>query len=145
MSVQFDFSQLSAFEVKIMNMLGQESRESRQLMNTLGSGLAREIRKNVRKRTKMKTGNLRKGIKKGKPYYYNKDQSFEVRVHEYAPHAHLVEYGHKMLTKYKKPVSNGYSFVRGKGFTKDAEKNYETAFAKDIDKFLDKLPKKGFG
>lgn len=145
MSVNFDFSQLSSFEVKVVNMLNQQSRESRQLMNTLGSGLAREIRKVARKKTKMKTGNLRKGIRKGKAYYYNKERSFEVRVHEYAPHAHLVEYGHKMLTKLKKPVKNGYSFVRGKGFIKDAEKTYETAFVKDVDKFVDKILKKGFG
>ncbi len=43
------------------------------------------------------TGNLYKGIKKGRTVYAYGDTEYNIRVYNGAPHAHLIEYGHMMV------------------------------------------------
>ena len=58
-------------------------------MGRAGNKLRSNVKKAYITRVRKKTGNLLKGISRGRPYLYQKDQ-FQVRVKNKAPHAHLV-------------------------------------------------------
>jgi hypothetical protein len=71
-----------------------------------------------------KTGKLRKSIKARESKFENGGWTVEVK----APHAHLVEYGHVMLTHEGKPTKKG--FVPGRPFLRPAvEQAYSAAIA----------------
>lgn len=99
-------------------------------MRKEGTKLRKETKKEARKLGK-KTGNYLKSIKRGKVYKYNGAQA--VRVYSAAPHAHLIEEGHRMVTHDGKEVG----FVRGHHVFEIASKNFETEYFTDLDNFLD--------
>lgn len=76
--------------------------------------------------------------KRGNPYKFNVDED-AVRVYNSSPHAHLLEYGHRMVTKSGKEVG----FVRGNPITEKESKKFENKFTKDIEKFVDELLNEG--
>ena len=68
-------------------------KEVKRFLQKEGNKGAGILRKKTRAATKKKTGNLIRGIKRGSVYQYK--GSYQVRVKNNAPHAHLIEYGHK--------------------------------------------------
>ena len=55
-----------------------------------------------------------------------------VRVYSYAPHAHLIEEGHRMVTHDGREVG----FVKGHHVFEVAAKGFESEFYTDLDDFL---------
>ena len=56
-----------------------------------------------------------------------------VRVYSYAPHAHLIEEGHRLVTHDGREVG----FVRGRHVFEVAAKEFEPEFYTDLDEMLD--------
>lgn len=74
-----------------------------------------------------------KNIKAGKVYIYKGNGGTSIRVHSSkAPHAHLIEDGHRLVRGGKE-----VGFVEGKHVFEDAAKGFEAEFVGDIDDFLD--------
>lgn len=78
-----------------------------------------------------KTGNYLKSIKRGKVYEYNGAQA--VRVYSTAPHAHLIEDGHRMVTHDGREVG----FVPGHHVFETAGREFEAQYLADMEDFLD--------
>lgn len=81
-----------------------------------------------------KTGSYQKGFKTGKVYRYENSDDC-IRVYNGAPHAHLIEYGHKQTDK----TGKDYGYTPGKHILENAGKDYEGEFEEDVEKFIDDL------
>lgn len=95
---------------------------------------ANKLRKqtvNGARRLGKKTGNYLKSIKRGKPYSYRRSNA--IRVYSYAPHAHLIEEGHRMVTHDGQEVG----FVQGHHVFETAARDFEPQFQSDLDDFLE--------
>lgn len=88
------------------------------------------------KRVGTKTGNYASSIKRGKVYDYNGTTA--VRVYSYAPHAHLIEEGHRMVTHDGREVG----FVDGHHVFEIAANGFSDLFYADLDDLLDGTVKK---
>lgn len=100
---------------------------------------AGELRKAVVRRTKAvagkKTGNLVRGIRKGKIIYEYNGVDYNIRVYNAAPHAHLIEYGHRMVGHKPNKTSNGL-YVRGFHPVENAAIEFEPKYQRDIETVL---------
>ena len=99
--------------------MGQEyEKAERRFLQKEGAKLRSKTKAQARKLGK-KTGNYLKSIKR-------------VRVYSYAPHAHLIEEGHRMVTHDGREVG----FVKGHHVFEVAAKGFESEFYTDLDDFL---------
>ena len=109
-------------------------KQVKKMLQKSGNKLRKKIVEKARTKVKKKTGNYIKGFKRGKVYKYNGNED-AVRVYNSAPHAHLIEYGHRMVTKSGKEVG----FVKGYHVLDGIKEEFSEEFAKDIDEMLDNL------
>ena len=129
-STGFDTSELARL-ARQMGQAGEDLRRQvkpflRKEGTKLKSLTAREARK-----VGKKTGKYRKSIKRGKPYAYRRSNA--IRVYSYAPHAHLIEEGHRMVTHDGQEVG----FVQGHHVFETAARDFEPQFQSDLDDFLE--------
>jgi len=73
------------------------------------------------------------GFKVGKPY--DKDDELCCRVYNNAPHAHLIENGHKIVTSSTQSSGSG-GFVEGKYIIQKSSDSYEREFLDNTERFL---------
>ena len=145
MAVEFEYKEFNEFQEKLLKIAKEKfPRESKNFMGRAGNKLRSNVKKAYITRVRKKTGNLLKGISRGRPYLYQKDQ-FQVRVKNKAPHAHLIEHGHVMKDKDGTPIKrNGKEiFVEGKHIVGEVYRNFEPQFAEMTDEFVDDLLKGG--
>lgn len=129
-SVVFDASELSQYAKDLELAAKNTPKITKPFLRKEGSKLLRQTKKDARS-VKDKTGKYRKSIKRGKVYDYQGSQA--IRVYSNAPHAHLIENGHRMVTRDGREVS----FVPGKHVFEKAGKAFEPVFVKDIDQLLE--------
>ena len=129
-SVVFDASELSQYAKDLELAEKNTPKVTKSFLRKEGSKLLRQTKKDARS-VKDKTGKYRKSIKRGKVYDYQGSQA--IRVYSSAPHAHLIENGHRMVTHDGREVG----FVPGKHVFEKAGKAFEPVFVKDIDQLLE--------
>lgn len=129
-SVVFDASELSQHAKDLELAAKNTPKVTKSFLRKEGSKLQRQTKKDARS-VKNKTGKYRKSIKRGKVYDYRGAQA--IRVYSNASHAHLIENGHRMVTRDGREVG----FVPGKHVFEKAGKAFEPAFVKDIDQLLE--------
>lgn len=110
--------------------------EARKFLKKQGKALQKKTLEVAQRKTKKKTGNYIRGIKAGKVYKF--DGAFACRVYSKAPHAHLIEYGHKIVTK--SGEVKGYR--RGLNVFDDAKKAFEDEFIEALENYVDEVCKK---
>ena len=130
MSQGFDLSELAAYGKDIRLVAEKAPKRQKQFLQKEGAKLRNKTKAQARKLGK-KTGNYLRSIKRGKVYDYRGDKA--VRVYYYAPHAHLIEEGHRMVTHDGREVG----FVRGRHVFEVAAKGFESEFYTDLDEMLD--------
>lgn len=139
MVVDFDFSELTEFEKDLLNLAQKidKGKEAKKFLRKTGNELKRRTMKHAKAKVKKKSGNLLKGIRRGKVYRYGPTGAWSVRVYAGKPayHAHLIEYGHRMVTK----NGNEVGFVKGKHIFESAAKEYEAKFYDEVGEFLDEM------
>jgi len=107
-------------------------------VRTIGTKLARKTRAKARSLgIKKKTGAYFKRIKRGK-IAKERDGSVRIRVYSNAPHAHLIEEGHK---KWIHGVDTGEK-VEGRKVFIQAAQDFENEFSEAVGQAMDKLFKK---
>ena len=94
--MQFDFSQITGYNRQILEGLKNSPKEFDRFLSSVAGQMRTFAKKTTRSATKKKTGNLLAGIGKGKPYEYQPGDH-QVRVYNKAPHAWLVEHGHRIV------------------------------------------------
>lgn len=130
-SLGFDVSELDNF-ARSMNRTAQSIQKGQKsFLRKEGTKLKSRTVREARKVGK-KSGKYLKSIKRGKVYEYNGAQA--VRAYSAAPHAHLIEKGHRMVTHDGQEVG----FVRGYHVFENAGKDFEPQYQQDVDDFLDK-------
>ena len=115
----------------------------------------RAVQRNVKSTTPRKSGKLRRSWSLKKVKLYKGGNVRVVRIQSTAPHAHLVEYGHKIY-RGGKTRKNGrkmnsvqlrirgvknLSSVEGKKMLEKAMNQARTRFPREAEKLLDKLIK----
>lgn len=110
--------------------------EARKFLKKQGKALQKKTLEMAQRKTKKRTGNYIRGIKAGKVYKF--DGAFACRVYSKAPHAHLIEYGHKIVNK------NGEikGYQRGLYVFDDAKKAFEDEFSEALNNYVDEVCKK---
>ena len=133
-SAVFDTRELDAYARELERTVRDAPKTQKKFMRQEGSKLLRRT-KSEAKRVKVKTGNYKKSIKRGKVYEYDGAQA--IRVYSTAPHAHLIEDGHRMVTHDGREVG----FVPGMHVFEVAGKAFEPEYLADIDDMLDEAVK----
>ena len=129
MSKVFDLSELASYGKDMRRIAEENPKKQKQFLQKEGNKLRSRTKAQARKLGK-KTGNYLKSIKRGKVYDYRGDKA--IRVYSYAPHAHLIEDGHRMVTHDGREVG----FVKGHHVFEVAAEDFEPVFYTDLDDFL---------
>lgn len=112
--------------------------ESKKFVKKQAKLLKKKTKETAQKRIKRKTGTYLARIKEGKFYKYNDEN--RCRVFSSAPHAHLIEYGHRMLNKFGEETK--LKWVKGKNIFKDTASEFSQEFEENSQKMLEDLFKK---
>jgi hypothetical protein len=132
-----DFSELNKFEKDLLAAAKdiENGKHAKQFLRKQGTKLNKENKKQAESMNiGKKTGNFMKGFKRGKVYkYQGKDLS--IRAYNSAPHAHLLDFGHRIVDKNKKE----HGFKKGYHFMDKAQKAFEEGHYKDIQGFIDDM------
>ena len=148
MSMELDSHELGDRSARFLQVAQQKfPRDTRNFMGRAGNKLSSKAKKSYRAETKKKTGNLLKGVKRGKPYKYSSNE-YSVRVENKAPHAHLIEYGHaewahhakKHNFEHAKPTGR---YVKGQHIMGKATKEFEGEFGELAEGFIDRMISEG--
>ncbi|MBO7747356.1 HK97 gp10 family phage protein [Paenibacillus sp. MWE-103] len=135
----FDVTELFDFADQLLVMAEKQMpKETRKFIQTEGNKLRRATLDKAKELTQKKTGNYVEGIKRGKVYKFEGDATV-VRVYGSSPHAHLIEYGHRNVTKSGEEVG----FTPGKRVFEKTRKAFEQEFVDDCDAFIDEMLEKG--
>lgn len=132
MSDGLDVSALEAHADELGRAARRAPKQAKKLMRTQGTRLKAKTSSVAKQRVRKKTGNYLKGIKRGKVYTYRSADTHAIRVYSAAPHAHLIEDGHRV-------VVNGQElgFAPGKHIFADARTAYQPKFERACEDFLD--------
>lgn len=135
----FDFLELYDFTDRLISIAEKKfPAEVKKFMRVEGNKLRKLILVRAKRDVKKHSGNYIRGIKRGKVYRYEGDQT-AIRVYNSAPHAHLIEKGHRQVTKGGKEVG----FVKGKLVFEKSRKDFENTFYEDCENFVEDLLNKG--
>lgn len=137
----FDISELTKFEKKLMSLANDKMpKESKKFLKKEGKTLLQETQSEaIFSGIKHKTHNYYDSIKQGKVYKYRGNGAWSNRVYASAPHAHLLEEGHRMVTHDGKEIG----FVEGHDVLGEAEKRFREVYFSDVQKFIDNVLEKG--
>lgn len=137
----FDFSELDDWLNESIDVAKNVfPKETDKFLRKAGNKLASNMRRAYKTKVKKKTGNLTKGVGRGRPYTYNGNER-QVRVYNKAPHAPLIEHGHVMADKNGKPyMENGKEkFVKGRNIAADEQKEFRSEFFNMAEEFVDEV------
>lgn len=74
------------------------------------------------------TGNYLRGFKAGKKVYPYSDAEYNIRVYNAAPHAHLIENGHRRVFRGKT-----IGWVPGKHIIEEVHRTFEAEYIADVE------------
>ncbi|ULO09667.1 HK97 gp10 family phage protein [Paenibacillus sp. 19GGS1-52] len=136
-----DFSEMDEFTKRLMDIAVKKMpKESKKFLRTEGNKLKKIIKKNAKSSgVKKQSGNYIKSIKRGKIYKY--EGKLSIRAYSTDPKAHLIELGHKIVTK--KPGKQDVGFVPGHHVFKKSEAEFKSEYLADCKEFFDGLLEDG--
>lgn len=102
-------------------------------LKKMGNKLKREVVKKTKSTVKQHTGKLVKGYKVSKVKGYG--ANMEVEFSGTAPHFHLVENGHNIVTETGKTIG----FVPGGHIVKTVAADFDKTMSKEVDAMVDKI------
>ena len=125
---------------KLSKLVDSADIETKKFVKKQAKILKKKTLEVAKKRVKKKTGYYYKSIKDGKSYEFK--GSFACRVYSGAPHAHLIEEGHRIV-KGKNGTELGR--VKGKFVFRDTANEFKEEFEENSQKMLEELfEKNGF-
>lgn len=135
----FDYGELSDFTSKMLTLANETMpKESKKFLKKNAAKLAKKTKNKAKKSVIEDTGNYFNSIKSGKVYKY-RGQDLSCRTYSSAPHSHLIEHGHRKVTKSGKEVG----FVAGFHIFEKAAKEFQNEYYADCEKFIDEMIDKG--
>lgn len=138
--IGLDYSQLSEFNKELLELIETTyPKEAKKFVSRAGNAFRREMKEGYRKNTIKRTGNLLRGVTRGRAYVY-RGENYQVRVYNKAPHAPLIERGHRLFIK-GKPTDK---YVKGKHIVGSVILDFNAKFVELADEFVDELLDGGF-
>lgn len=127
---------LTDFQNDLMQVERSAEKTFKEAMRTSGNKATARVRKKAKTLVKKDTGNYHKKFKRGK-VFIGPDGAITTRVLNTSPHGHLIEDGHRQVTKDGREVG----FVRGKKVMKKGMQDFEDSRddVKEISNALDRL------
>ncbi|MFD2752383.1 HK97 gp10 family phage protein [Virgibacillus siamensis] len=134
---EIDTRNLDVLKREIDDLQKLYPKQAKQMMARSGAKARTIVSRKARQLVKKKTGNYFKSIKRGK--VWKDDDGVKVRVYSRAPHAHLLEYGHRIVDK----AGNEHGFQEGfHVFDKashEIESEWDDILEKEFERMLSKL------
>lgn len=135
----FDVSQLTDYGQQILDVATKDMpKVTEKFMKSEAKKLKNKAKRDAKKVLKNHTAAAGKGylnrMQAGKKVYSYGDAKYNILVYNSAPHAHLIEEGHNMVTHSGATVG----FVPGKHIIENAAISFEKQFAKHIENNLAK-------
>jgi hypothetical protein len=114
-------------------------REAKRLMLRSGTKARAIVLKKAKQLVKKRTGNYFRSIKRGKVWVDGSTHEYKVRVYSRSPHAHLLEYGHRIVDKngVERGFKEGYHVYQKA--TREIDDQWTEIVAKEFDKMMSKL------
>lgn len=129
---------LTEFERDLLKQAQRMPKESFKVMRKLGSKARTFVAKKSRKEVNKVTGNYHKSWKRGKAY--SKDGEYQIQIRNIAPHAHLIEDGHRIVDK----SGNEHGFKEGEHILTDGINEFEEqVMGEMLEQWLDQLLDEG--
>ena len=133
MSMELDISELNEYAEGMIEFgVNEMPNVAKKFMRKEATKLRKKAADKTKAVVGKKTGNLYKRIKKGKIVYAWGDAQYNIRVYNGAPHAHLIEYGHRMVGHKPNKTFNGL-YVRGYHPNENANIEFQPTFYKDVE------------
>ena len=141
----FDLGKLEELNEKLLGLAeDQFPQEAKKFVRRQGTKCETMLKNAYKSKVKKKTGNLLAGVGRGNPHQYG--DSYQIRVYNRAPHAHLIEHGHVMSDKKGNPIRNAMGqevWVDGKYIAANTVNAYKAVYPEEVDKFVDEMLEKG--
>ncbi len=148
MSNIFDMSEFESFEKDLIKLANDVMpKECKKFIRTQGNKLKKTTLAAAKSSVNAKNGQYHNSIKRGKVYKYRGNGAWAVRVYSSDPKAHLIEDGHRIITRGKgKKAKKHYTkenggkecgFVPGKKVFKKSQQSFKTIFDSEVGKFID--------
>lgn len=133
-----DQKESTNFEKNVKTLLDDMPKEAKMILRRMGSKAKTLVAKRARQTIKKKSGKYQKSFKRGKVWDAG-GGNYRTRIYNSAPHAHLIEDGHRIVGKdgSEHGFKQGYK-VLDKGM-REFDKQFESLLEKEIDRLLDKL------
>lgn len=136
----FDVSELNDLTKELIDLAEKQyPKEAKAFLRQEAGDTRNLLKSNTTLTTNRKTGNLLKGIDRGAPHTYQGDH--QIRVYNKAPHAHLLEHGHRLVIK----KTDTGKRTEGKFMAAFTTRRMKQQMAEDVEKFIDDLLEKGLG
>lgn len=143
MSAEFDITELDDFTKDLLSLARRKMpNEAKKFIRTEQGKLRTRTRQKARSKVNRKTGKLFKNIDRSKTYN-NDDGDTVGKVYIRggkggAPHAHLIEYGHRIVGHNPDRKDTGKRTTAYK-IMEEAREEFEQVFTKDCEEFVDKM------
>ena len=145
MSIGFDCHELDDLTNDMLDLAQNKfPKDTKAFMGRAGNRFRSKAREAYKSETRKHTGNLLKGLNRGRPYIYGSDE-YSVRVYNNAPHAHLIEHGHVEwihLPQMQHAVKTE-RYVRGRNIMGKQANDFKGEFPDEVEDFVDKLLDEG--
>lgn len=128
----FDTSELDSFSKSLLKEGILNPRKQKKFLEEKGTHLRAATISESKKHGKSISKMIRSSTSRGKFYKYK--GAGAIRVYSNAPHAHLIEDGHRMVTHDGREVG----FVPGHHIFSTAAKKFEPYFQSELVKMIDK-------
>lgn len=148
MSDGFDARELDNFAKQLLELATEKfPRETTKFLRTEGNKLRRKTLSKAKSLVNKDSGKYFRSIKRGKAYKNKLDEQ-SVRVYssnrdynndKEHPTAHLIEYGHRIVT----PDGREVGFARGFKVFEKARNDFEEEYFQDCEQFIDDMLDKG--
>ena len=134
----FDIREFTEFERNLLRLANEKMpKESKKFLKKEANKLKKKTLAKAKQKVDKNTGNYFKSIKTGKVYKF--DGNLSCRTFSSSFHAHLIEYGHRIVDS----EGNEHGFVEGKHIFEESEKEFENEYFADAQDFLDEVLEKG--
>ena len=132
--IGFDISALDEYAESMLDYATKEfPKVTERFMKSEATKLKNKAKRKAKSSLKSQpTGNYVDGFKAGKKVYEYGDTKYNIRVYNGAPHAHLIEYGHRMVGHKPNKTFNGL-YVRGYHPIENANIEFQPTFYKDVE------------
>lgn len=108
---EIDTRELDAFTKELNDLIHLFPNEAKRLMRLSGNHAQKIVLRRAKQSVVEDTGNYFQSIKRGKVWVDDASKEYKVRTYSRAPHAHLLEYGHRMVGH--EPDKRELGFVLG--------------------------------